>query len=60
MYQDEIGTPFCVTIDYETLENIEQTVTVRDRDSMVQEKVKISDLKAWISSKMGIMGSSSI
>ena len=53
MYQDEIGTPFCVTIDYETLENIEQTVTVRDRDSMVQERVKISDLKAWISSKMG-------
>lgn len=41
-YQDEIGTPFCITVDYETLEN--NTVTVRDRDTMKQERVKIEDL----------------
>lgn len=40
--QDEIGTPKCVTIDYETLEN--GTVTVRDRDTMEQERIKIEDL----------------
>ncbi len=40
--QDEIGTPKCVTIDFETLED--DTVTVRDRDTMEQERVKISDL----------------
>ena len=41
-YQDEIGTPFCITVDYETLEN--NTVTVRDRDTMKQTRVKIEDL----------------
>ncbi len=40
--QDEIGTPFCVTIDYQTLND--NTVTVRDRDSMKQERVAISSL----------------
>ena len=46
-YQDEIGTPYCITIDYETLEN--STVTVRDRDTMKQERVKIEDLQSAIS-----------
>ena len=41
-YQDEIGTPYCVTIDYQTLED--DTVTVRERDTMTQERVAISDL----------------
>lgn len=41
-YQDEIGTPYCITVDYETLEN--DTVTVRDRDSMKQTRVKIENL----------------
>lgn len=40
--QDEIGTPFCATIDFQTLED--QTVTLRDRDTMTQERVKIADL----------------
>lgn len=40
--QDEIGTPYCVTIDYQTLED--QTVTVRDRDTMEQTRVAISEL----------------
>lgn len=45
--QDEIGTPFCVTIDFETLDN--DTVTLRDRDSTTQERIKISDLIEKIS-----------
>jgi len=45
--QDEIGTPVCVTIDYDTLED--ESVTIRDRDSMAQERIKISDLKAKLS-----------
>ncbi len=42
--QDEIGTPYCVTIDYQTLED--GTVTVRDRDTTEQERVKIEDLES--------------
>ncbi|GMU74194.1 MAG: glycine--tRNA ligase [Candidatus Campbellbacteria bacterium] len=44
--QDEIGTPLCITVDYDTLEN--DTVTVRDRDSMKQERVAIAELPAYI------------
>ncbi len=44
--QDEIGTPFCVTVDFQSLE--EKTVTVRDRDSMMQERVAVSELPAWL------------
>jgi glycyl-tRNA synthetase len=40
---DAIGTPFCVTVDHETLQN--DTVTIRHRDSMKQDRVKISELK---------------
>ena len=47
--QDEIGTPFCVTVDFDTLED--ESVTVRDRDTMQQERVKIADLKAYFDSK---------
>ena len=50
--QDEIGTPFCVTVDFETLgenaEDLKGTVTVRHRDSMEQERVKIDDLLGWL------------
>jgi len=45
--QDEIGTPFCVTIDFDTLEK--DDVTIRDRDTMKQERVKISELAKKIS-----------
>jgi glycyl-tRNA synthetase len=41
-YQDEIGTPFCITIDFDTLED--NTVTIRERDSMQQERIAIGDL----------------
>ncbi len=40
--QDEIGTPYCVTVDYQTLED--NTVTIRDRDTMQQERIKIDDI----------------
>lgn len=45
--QDEIGTPYCVTIDFESLED--GTVTVRDRDTMQQERVKIDELPMYFS-----------
>jgi glycyl-tRNA synthetase len=48
--QDEIGTPFCVTIDFDTLEKGD--VTVRDRDTMKQERVKISDLITCIKKQL--------
>ena len=47
--QDEIGTPFCVTIDFDTLEK--DDVTVRDRDTMEQERVKIKDLVSILNEK---------
>ena len=58
--QDEAGTPFCVTVDYDTLgqsrdggTELLDTVTVRDRDTMTQERVKISDLLAYVQSRIG-------
>ena len=44
--QDEIGTPYCITIDFDTLED--DTVTLRDRDSGEQQRIKIADLKEAI------------
>jgi glycyl-tRNA synthetase len=48
--QDEIGTPFAVTIDDETINN--QTVTVRNRDTMTQDIVKLDELKSYIESRL--------
>lgn len=48
--QDEIGTPFCITYDFDS-EN-DGCVTVRDRDSMEQERVKIDELEAYIAEKI--------
>ena len=48
--QDEIGTPFCVTIDFDTLED--NTVTIRDRDTMEQIRIKIEDVKSYIEEKI--------
>jgi len=48
--QDEIGTPFCVTIDYQTTED--KTVTIRERDTMKQERVSISELKNYLLKKL--------
>lgn len=52
LYQDEIGTPYCVTVDYQTLED--ETVTVRDRDSAEQVRVKIDQLEEWLGEKICI------
>jgi len=48
--QDEAGTPFCVTIDGETLEN--QTVTIRDRDSMEQIRINISNVRQYLADRL--------
>lgn len=48
--QDEIGTPFCVTIDYQTID--EKSVTVRNRDTMQQERIPVEKLKNYIFEKL--------
>ncbi len=48
--EDEIGTPYCVTIDFDTLED--ESVTIRDRDTMEQVRVKIDELPTWLEGKM--------
>ncbi len=48
--QDEIGTPFCITYDFDSAED--GCVTVRDRDSMEQERVKIDELVEYINKKI--------
>ena len=48
--QDEIGTPFCITYDFDSRED--GCVTVRDRDTMDQERVKIADLPAWLAARV--------
>jgi glycyl-tRNA synthetase len=50
--QDEIGTPFCVTVDHQTLED--EAVTVRDRDTWEQERVKVADLPEHLRKRLGI------
>jgi glycyl-tRNA synthetase len=52
--QDEIGTPFCVTIDHQSLED--RTVTVRDRDSLGQERVAVDDLPAVLGARLAAPG----
>ena len=47
--QDEIGTPYCVTVDFDSLED--NAVTVRDRDTMKQERIKISELEKYLQEK---------
>jgi glycyl-tRNA synthetase len=48
--QDEIGTPFCITIDFQSLED--KQVTVRERDSMQQIRIPVTDLKATLAAKL--------
>jgi glycyl-tRNA synthetase len=49
--QDEIGTPLCVTVDFDTLED--HSVTIRDRDTTNQERVAIADLESVLSQRLG-------
>ncbi len=48
--QDEIGTPYCVTVDFDTLQD--NTVTIRDRDTMEQVRVKVEDLPKYLSERL--------
>ena len=48
--QDEVGTPFCFTVDSQTLED--QTVTVRDRDSMEQHRINMSEVRNFLFDKI--------
>jgi glycyl-tRNA synthetase len=55
--QDEIGTPYCVTVDFDTIgadgkADLLDTVTVCDRDTMTQERVKVGELRAWLIDKL--------
>jgi len=48
--QDEIGTPFCIVVDFDTLKD--DMVTVRDRDTGEQDRIKVADLKKYIKEKI--------
>jgi len=48
--QDAIGTPYCITVDHQTLED--NTVTIRERDSMMQDRIDISQVAGVISSRL--------
>ncbi|MGH9426196.1 MAG: His/Gly/Thr/Pro-type tRNA ligase C-terminal domain-containing protein, partial [Terriglobia bacterium] len=49
--QDEVGTPFCITVDSQTLQD--QTVTVRERDSMHQDRIGIDTIVRYLQDKLG-------
>ena len=48
--EDEIGTPYCVTVDFDTLED--ESVTIRDRDTMEQVRVKIDEIEKWVEKRI--------
>lgn len=48
--QDEIGTPFCITVDFDSLED--QAVTIRERDTMNQERVALDQVKSWLAARL--------
>ncbi len=48
--QDEVGTPYCVTVDFDSVSD--KQVTIRDRDTMVQERIPIADLVAWLDGRL--------
>ena len=48
--EDEIGTPYCITVDFDTIED--DTVTIRDRDTMEQIRIKINEVENWIEKKL--------
>ncbi|HOW16443.1 MAG TPA: glycine--tRNA ligase [bacterium] len=50
--QDEIGTPLCVTVDFDSLED--KSVTVRERDTMAQERISVENLLSYINDKLGL------
>jgi glycyl-tRNA synthetase len=48
--QDEIGTPFCITVDFDTLED--QAVTIRERDTMTQERVSLDQVQGYLAARL--------
>ncbi len=48
--QDEIGTPYCITIDFETLDD--QAVTIRERDTMTQERVALDQIQSYLAARL--------
>ena len=50
--QDAIGTPFCVTIDHQTIDD--DTVTIRDRDSMKQDRIHVKEIHSFLDSSLDI------
>ncbi|MCI9391764.1 MAG: glycine--tRNA ligase, partial [Oscillospiraceae bacterium] len=54
--QDEVGTPFCITVDFETVGDektpADNCVTIRERDSMKQVRVPVSELKSWLEERL--------
>ena len=48
--QDEIGTPFCITVDFETLDD--QAVTIRERDSMAQERIALDQVTSYLAARL--------
>jgi len=48
--QDEIGTPFCITVDFETLED--NAVTIRERDTMTQQRVSIDQVESYLAAQL--------
>jgi len=48
--QDEIGTPFCITVDFDTLDD--QAVTIRERDTMEQERVSLDQVESWLAARL--------
>ncbi len=48
--QDEVGTPYCVTVDFETLDDL--AVTVRERDTMTQERIALDQVEGWLASRL--------
>lgn len=49
---DEIGTPYCVTFDFDSLDD--NAVTVRDRDTMQQERVSLDNVESYLAQRLGI------
>ncbi|MEI8321358.1 MAG: glycine--tRNA ligase [Alphaproteobacteria bacterium] len=45
---DEIGTPLCITVDFDTFEGTQETVTIRNRDTMAQERIPIKDIRSYV------------
>jgi glycyl-tRNA synthetase len=52
--QDEVGTPYCVTVDFETVER-DDAVTIRDRDAMTQERVPVANLVEVLRAKLPLV-----